>query len=137
MEIDGKGLTGLASDVLAQAGIAGLILFILALGTMAYLVLRAKGVLPTAPKTPSPDVRGIENKIDVLGKRFGDFDKRLVAVEHDLEDRPTRAELNDIRIAQVRQEERTIAMDKKIEATLAGNLRIQEFLYDIAGKKNR
>lgn len=130
-------MIGFLRDVLAQAGVAGVILVILALGGVAYFVLRAKGFVPAAPKAKRSDFKGIETRLDTLTSEVGGVKRRLTEVERDLEDRPTKADLHQLDLVLVRQDERMKAIENVTKATNAGVQRLEEFMIEASVKAGR
>ncbi|CAJ1391650.1 unnamed protein product [Effrenium voratum] len=102
------------------AGPVGVV--VIGMAVIAYFVMRQKGWSAFGNK----DRLVPTSRLDAIDGRLGKIEGRLTDVERDLENRPTRQEVKELQLGQVRMEERIKAIDEKVDATLAGNLRIQD-----------
>lgn len=107
--------------------VAGIALF----GAALFSLVKAKGWGGFTNKAALASTSQYQS----IDQKLGEIDKRLIEVERDLEDRPTREELHVIEKTLVAINESSKARDDQIRAIGAGVRRVEDFLISLSKGK--
>lgn len=118
--------------VLEEGGPLGAVVVLVVLGVGFYL--RQKGWL-TGDGTKvvsTSQLSDLSTKVDELTTEVGGLGRRMDAVERDIEDLPTRAEIHRLEITHAEMQGQIRSLDKAIGATTAGVIRIENYLIELS-----
>ena len=124
-------------EAIVQLGqIAGpLGLVIIALGFFVMWFVSKKGWSGFGDKSKMISTTRIDKldaKLNNISSRVGHIDQRVAELENDLQDRPTKNDFHKLELQMVRQDEQIRAVSDSVKAVHASQLRIEEFLYNLA-----
>lgn len=132
-----------ANRLIEQAGPVGAALGVVVLAAGAAIAwargmfskLTSGGKLDAAP-AGKPDSNGeVMTSLRSIEHQLDTFDRRIGRIEHDLESRPTSAQMHKLELALTRMDGRIDGLDRTANATNASVNRMEDFLYKIGGGK--
>ncbi|MHB2265825.1 DUF2730 family protein [Aliihoeflea sp. PC F10.4] len=118
----------------APAVSAGVILTVFVM----TFILKATGFSLIGDKAKVVDgakMTNVSAGVDVVRQQLSDIDKRLVAVEQDLQNRPTKEDHHRLELSFTRLEGEVRSTNITVQATANGVSRIEEFMYSAAQRQ--
>lgn len=129
------------TDAFERYGLLGLVVaassILVVLGTV--FVLKRSGFTAFGDKSKLVDdakidgvARDVKDIKETLGDQISRVERRVTAVERDVQDRPTKTEIHNLQLALARMEGRFDLTESAVRATGASVTRMEDFLLRIS-----
>lgn len=110
---------------------AGVIFTVFALGAI-FKALGFSVIGDKAQVVDSTKMKSVSIGVDVVREQLGEIEKRLGAVEHDLQNRPTKDDHHRLELAFTRLEGEVRSSAMTMQATANAVSRIEDYMYTAA-----
>lgn len=119
----------------APAVAAGVVLSVFVM-TAVFKALGYTAIGDKAKLVDGNKIATVTSGVDAVRTQLGDIEKRLGAVEQDLQNRPTKDDQHRLELAFTRLEGEVRSSGMTIQATANAVSRIEDFMYQAAARRN-